>query len=72
MERFASVKILSYNPGHDGAVALLREGRLVSSIEAEKDSNWRYTPISGRDLVDAFGRLEELPDVLCTGGSDLR
>lgn len=62
------MKILSYNPGHDGAVALLHEGRLISSIEAEKDSNWRYTPISSRDLIDAFGRLEELPDVMCTGG----
>lgn len=60
--------ILSYNPGHDGAVAHLSDGRLVSSIEAEKDSNWRYTPIGARDLLDAFGRLEQLPDVVCTGG----
>jgi len=37
------MNILSYNPGHDGAVAHLREGRLVSSVEAEKDSNYRYT-----------------------------
>jgi predicted NodU family carbamoyl transferase len=62
------VNILSYNPGHDGAVAHLRDGRLVSSIEAEKDSNWRYTPIGSRDLLDAFGRLEEVPDVVCIGG----
>jgi predicted NodU family carbamoyl transferase len=62
------VNILSYNPGHDGAVAHLRDGRLVFSVEAEKDSNWRYTPIAGRDLLDAFGRLEEVPDVICTGG----
>jgi predicted NodU family carbamoyl transferase len=64
----ATVDIMSYNPGHDGAVAHLRDGRLVSSIEAEKDSNWRYTPIGARDLLDAFGRLEEVPDVVCTGG----
>ncbi len=62
------MNIVSYNPGHDGAVAHLRDGRLVSSIEAEKDSNWRYTPLSSRDLLDAFGRLEQVPDVLCTGG----
>lgn len=60
--------ILSYNPGHDGAVAHLRDGRLVSSVEAEKDSNWRYTPIGSRDLLDAFCRLEDVPDVVCTGG----
>ncbi len=62
------MNILSYNPGHDGAVAHLREGRLVSSVEAEKDSNYRYSPISGRDLLDGLGRLEEVPDVVCTGG----
>lgn len=63
-----SVNILSYNPGHDGAVAHLRDGHLVSSVEAEKDSNYRYTPIASRDLLDAFGRLEEVPNVVCTGG----
>ncbi len=63
-----SVDIVSYNPGHDGAVAHLRDGHLVSSVEAEKDSNWRYTPLGTRDLLDAFGRLEQVPDIVCTGG----
>jgi predicted NodU family carbamoyl transferase len=62
------VNILSYNPGHDGAVVHLRDGHLVSSVEAEKDSNYRYTPIGSRDLLDAFCRLEQVPDVVCTGG----
>jgi predicted NodU family carbamoyl transferase len=62
------VDILSYNPGHDGAVVHLRDGYLVSSVEAEKNSNYRYTPISSHDLLDAFGRLDQLPDVVCTGG----
>jgi predicted NodU family carbamoyl transferase len=65
---FASVNIVSYNPGHDGAVAHLSDGHLVSSIEAEKDSNYRHTPIGSRDLLDAFGRLEQVPDLVCTGG----
>jgi predicted NodU family carbamoyl transferase len=67
-EGFASVNILSYNPGHDGAIAHLRDAHLLFSVEAEKDSNWRYTPIASRDLLDAFDRLEEVPDVVCTGG----
>lgn len=67
-ERFESVNVLSYNPGHDGAVVHLRDGRLVSSIEAEKDSNYRYAPIAARDLLDAFGLLDQVPDVVCTGG----
>jgi predicted NodU family carbamoyl transferase len=62
------VNIISYNPGHDGAIAHLRDGHLISSIEAEKDSNYRYTPISSRDLLDAFGRLDQVPDVMCTSG----
>lgn len=60
--------IVSYNPGHDGAIVHLRDGHLVSSVEAEKDSNYRYSPVSSRDLLDAFGRLEHAPDVVCTGG----
>ena len=62
------MNIVSYNTGHDGAFVHLRDGHLVSSVEAEKDSNYRHTPISSRDLLDAFGRLEQVPDVVCTGG----
>lgn len=62
------MNILSYNPGHDGAVAQLHDGRLVYSIEAEKDSNYRYSPIGSRELLDAFVELEAVPDVVCTGG----
>lgn len=62
------MEILSYNPGHDGAIAHLRDGRLTSSVEAEKDSNYRYTPLSTREVLEAFGRLDHVPDVVCTGG----
>lgn len=62
------MEIVACNPGHDGAIAHLCDGHLVSSVEAEKDSNWRYTPFGTRDLFDALGRLERVPDVLATGG----
>ena len=62
------MNIVSCNPGHDGAIALLRDGHLDFSVEAEKDSNWRYTPFGTRDLFDALGRLEQVPDVLASGG----
>jgi len=62
------VKILSYNPGHDGAIAYLRDAHLVVSIEAEKNSNYRYSPISSHDVFNALGELDEIPDVICTGG----
>jgi len=62
------VNILSYNPGHDGALAYLRDGRLVFSIEAEKNSNYRYSPVSSHDVFNVLGEIEERPDVICTGG----
>ena len=67
-EAARNVRILSYNPGHDGAVAFLQDGRLMVSIEAEKDSNYRYSPVSSADVFNALGDLDEIPDVICTGG----
>jgi predicted NodU family carbamoyl transferase len=67
-EKCHHVKILAYNPGHDGAVAFLQDGRLMMSIEAEKDSNHRYSPVSISDVLDAIGEIEEIPDVICAGG----
>jgi hypothetical protein len=62
------VKILSHNPGHDGAIAFLQDARLMVSIEAEKDSNCRYSPVYSPDVLKALGDIDEIPDVICTGG----
>lgn len=62
------MNILSYNPGHDGAIAYLRDAHLVISIEAEKNSNWRRSPISSGDVFDALGELDEIPEVICRSG----
>jgi len=62
------VNILSFNPGHDGAITYLRDGHLVFSIEAEKNSNYRYSPVSSHDVFNVLGEIEERPDVICTGG----
>jgi len=60
--------ILAYNPGHDGAVVHLSDGELISSVEAEKDSNYRYTPLGAQDILDGIGRLTSAPDVVGIGG----
>ena len=60
--------VLSYSPGHDGSIACLAAGQLVASIEAEKDSRYRYSPLSVRDVFGALGELKEPPDVLCRSG----
>lgn len=62
------MNILSYNPGHDGAIAYLKDVDMLFSIEAEKNSNWRHSPISSRDVFDVLGELDEIPDIICTGG----
>lgn len=62
------MKILSYNLGHDGAIAYLEDAHLVVSVEAEKNSNYRYSPISSPDVFNVLGELDEIPDVICTGG----
>ena len=62
------MNIISFNPGHDGAIAYLKGGRLLVSIEAEKNSNYRYSPISSHDVFSVLGELDEIPDVICTGG----
>ncbi len=60
--------VLAFKPGHDGSVAALRDGRLVLSIEAEKDSFVRYSTISPVTLLDLAERLDGLPDVVALGG----
>lgn len=62
------MKILSDNPGHDGAIVVIEDSRLVMSIEAEKDSNPRYCSVSNNDLLNAIGELEQIPDIVCSSG----
>ncbi|MFC5743576.1 carbamoyltransferase C-terminal domain-containing protein [Dyella tabacisoli] len=62
------MKIFSYNPGHDGAIVVLQDGRLMMSIEAEKDSKYRYSPVSSTDVLNAMSEMGAAPDVICMGG----
>ncbi len=62
------MNILSYNPGHDGAFAYLADGRLVVSVEAEKNSRYRHSPVSVPDVFGALGEVTEVPDALCRSG----
>jgi len=62
------MKILSYNPGHDGAFAYLKDGVLVTSIEAEKGSRYRHSAVSIPDALRVLTELDEIPDVVCASG----
>jgi predicted NodU family carbamoyl transferase len=63
-----SPTILSFNPGHDGSVVLLRDGQLEFSLEAEKDSGSRHQRASASLLLSALQELECAPDVIAVGG----
>ena len=62
------MKIISFNPGHDGTFAYLEDGHLITSIEAEKNSRYRHSSLSIPDAFSILGELKEVPDVLCRGG----
>lgn len=62
------MKILSFNPGHDGAFAYIEDAKLIASIEAEKSSRFRYSPLTVPDVFGILGELNDVPDVLCRGG----
>ncbi len=62
------MKILSFNPGHDGTFAYIEDGKLIISIETEKDSHYRHSPATIPDLLGILGDLKETPDILCRGG----
>jgi predicted NodU family carbamoyl transferase len=62
------VRILSCKPGHDGTVALIEDGELVFSVEAEKDSFPRYVEATPSTFFDALAMTEDIPDVVCLSG----
>jgi len=55
-EAASIMNILSYNPGHDGAISSLKDAHLLFSIEAEKNSNYRYSPKSSHDVFNVSWR----------------
>ena len=60
--------IYAMKPGHDGQIAAVCDGRLLFSMEAEKDSYPRYETITPAAILDAGAELERLPDVVAIGG----
>ncbi len=62
------MNILSYNPGHDGAVAHLQDKQLLTLVEVEKNSNFRHSGVSVHDFLNILSELKVTPDVGCEGG----
>lgn len=62
------MKILGIKEGHDGAIALVADGELLYSLEAEKDSFPRCCGITGELLQKAAELSPSQPDVVAIGG----
>lgn len=60
--------ILALNAGHDGSTVILSDGRLLASIEAEKDSLKRHSKLTAGTIVAALELCEAVPDVIALGG----
>ncbi|MYU25221.1 carbamoyltransferase C-terminal domain-containing protein [Streptomyces sp. SID8352] len=60
--------ILSLKEGHDGAIAAVKDGKLLFSLEAEKDSFSRYSTLTAETFAVAADRLDEQPDVIAVSG----
>lgn len=64
--------VVALKPGHDGGIAAVNDRRLLYSLESEKDSRPRYSPLHAATVLDIAERLGQLPDVVALGGwSDL-
>lgn len=55
---------------HDGCIASIEDGRLMFSIEAEKDSGERFYGLSEDLVLRGLKHVRQLPDVLVQGEWD--
>jgi hydroxymethyl cephem carbamoyltransferase len=60
--------ILAFNPGHDGAVAVVKDRELLFSLESEKDSFPRHNTLTPMTLLSLADRIGDIPDVIAMGG----
>lgn len=62
------MRILGINGGHDGAIAVVADGRVDYVREAEKGSHARHSPLSVEALLGGLFALDEVPDVIAHSG----
>jgi hydroxymethyl cephem carbamoyltransferase len=62
------VLVLAIKPGHDGALAVLEDSKLLFSIEGEKNSFGRYSLVTPTKIVEIAERLPRTPDVIALSG----
>ena len=60
--------VLAVKPGHDGSVAAVEDGRLLFSLEGEKDSCKRFLSAQPTTLLTLAEHLGAIPDVVALSG----
>lgn len=63
------MRILAFNLGHDGSVALVQDGRLRYCIEAEKDNGIRHQTLAPALLLGSLIGID-IPNVLALSGTN--
>lgn len=60
--------IIAVNPGHDGAFAVVKDGELLLSSEAEHGSKPRHMPALAYFLLNNISKIDKVPNIICTSG----
>src|SRR4029453_6252150 len=60
--------IVAVNPGHDGAITIVRDRELLLSVEAEKDSFIRHRILGPQAILRVAELVDETPDGIAVGG----
>jgi hydroxymethyl cephem carbamoyltransferase len=60
--------IVACNPAHDGAICALQDGKLLYSLEAEKDSFRRHSRLTPMTVLSLLEHMGNVPDVIALGG----
>lgn len=62
------MQVMALKPGHDGGVAVVKDRKLLLSLESEKDSFPRHSALTPTTFLDVAERMGEPPDVVALGG----
>lgn len=60
--------VIGLKPGHDGAIAVIDDRRLVLSLESEKDSFQRHCDLTPMTFAAVAEHTRRAPDVIALGG----
>ncbi len=60
--------VIGLNSGHDGAIAAVKDRRVLFHLEGEKDSYPRHVKLNPMRILEVMERIGETPDVIALGG----